>query len=93
MIARFVPRTSEAAHLYLMKGSGCSSTVGRSGSRQTVSLGTGCVYKGEYLVTVALISCVSIDVLSELLCGFYIPIPMLKYIHNECCQAIKLLLE
>ena len=67
MIARFVPRTSEAAHLYLMKGSGCSSTVGRSGSRQTVSLGTGCVYKGEYLVIDALISCVSIDVLSELL--------------------------
>ena len=47
LISRFVPRTSEAAHLYLMKGSGCSSTVGRSGSRQTVSLGTGCVYKGK----------------------------------------------
>ena len=46
-VTRFVPRTSEAAHLYLMKGSGCSSTVGRSGSRQTVSLGTGCVYKGQ----------------------------------------------
>ena len=46
-VTRFVPRTSEAAHLYLMKGSGCSSTVGRTGSRQTVSLGTGCVYKGQ----------------------------------------------
>lgn len=46
-VTRFVPRTSEAAHLYLMKGSGCSSTVGRTGSRQTVSLGTGCVYTGQ----------------------------------------------
>merc|ERR550525_2120171 len=43
---RFRPRTSESAYLYLMKGSGCSSTVGRTGSRQTVSLGQGCVYSG-----------------------------------------------
>ena len=47
LLRRFVPRTSETAYIYLMKGSGCSSTVGRSGSRQTVSLGLGCVYSGE----------------------------------------------
>ena len=47
LLRRFVPRTSETAFIYLMKGSGCSSTVGRSGSRQTVSLGLGCVYSGE----------------------------------------------
>ena len=28
------------------QGSGCSSSVGRTGSRQTVSLGNGCVYAG-----------------------------------------------
>ena len=50
MLRRFVPRTSETAYIYLMKGSGCSSTVGRSGSRQTVSLGLGCVYSGEQTV-------------------------------------------
>jgi len=43
---KFIPRTSETAYIYLMKGSGCSSTIGRSGSRQTVSLGSGCVYTG-----------------------------------------------
>ena len=44
---RFIPRTSETAHIHIMKGSGCSSSIGRTGSRQTVSLGTGCVYTGE----------------------------------------------
>ena len=29
-----------------MKGSGCSSSVGRTGSAQSVSLGNGCVYTG-----------------------------------------------
>jgi len=43
---RFIPRTSETAHIHIMKGSGCSSSIGRTGSRQTVSLGTGCVYTG-----------------------------------------------
>jgi len=43
---KFVPRQSETAYIYLMKGSGCSSSIGRTGSRQTVSLGTGCVYSG-----------------------------------------------
>ena len=43
---RFVPRTSERGYINIMKGSGCSSSVGRTGSRQQVSLGTGCVYTG-----------------------------------------------
>ena len=44
---RFIPRTTEGAYIYLMKGSGCSSSIGRTGSRQTVSLGLGCVYSGR----------------------------------------------
>jgi len=43
---RFKPRTNEKAYLHIMKGSGCSSSVGRTGSVQTVSLGSGCVYTG-----------------------------------------------
>jgi len=43
---KFIPRTTEGAYTYLMKGSGCSSSIGRTGSRQTVSLGLGCVYSG-----------------------------------------------
>ena len=57
MLRRFVPRTSETAYIYLMKGSGCSSTVGRSGSRQTVSLGLGCVYSGEQTVMLIMLIC------------------------------------
>jgi len=43
---RFKPRTSETAYIHIMKGSGCSSSVGRTGSSQSVSLGNGCVYTG-----------------------------------------------
>jgi len=43
---RFRPRTSEQAYIHIMKGTGCSSSVGRTGSQQTVSLGNGCVYTG-----------------------------------------------
>jgi len=43
---RFKPRTSERAYIHIMKGSGCSSSVGRTGSAQSVSLGNGCVYTG-----------------------------------------------
>ena len=43
---RFVPRQRETAHVHIMKGSGCSSSIGRTGGRQTVSLGSGCVYAG-----------------------------------------------
>ena len=38
---RFVPRTSERGYINIMKGSGCSSSVGRTGSRQQVSGGVG----------------------------------------------------
>ena len=48
---RFVPRTREVAHVHIMKGSGCSSSIGRTGGRQTVSLGSGCVYAGEFFGT------------------------------------------
>ena len=44
---RFRPRTSEKAFIHIMKGNGCSSSVGRTGSQQTVSLGNGCVYTGK----------------------------------------------
>jgi len=43
---RFRPRTSERAYIHIVKGSGCSSSVGRTGSQQSVSLGNGCVYTG-----------------------------------------------
>jgi len=43
---RFKPRTSERAYIHIMKGNGCSSSIGRTGSKQSVSLGTGCVYAG-----------------------------------------------
>jgi len=43
---RFRPRTSEQAYIHIMKGSGCSSSVGKTGSQQSVSLGNGCVYTG-----------------------------------------------
>ena len=44
---RFRPRTNEKAFIHIMKGNGCSSSVGRTGSQQTVSLGNGCVYTGS----------------------------------------------
>lgn len=44
---KFIPRTTQSAYIHLMKGSGCSSTIGRTGRMQTVSLGQGCVYSGE----------------------------------------------
>ena len=44
---RFRPRTSERAYIHIMKGSGCSSSVGKTGSQQSVSLGNGCVYTGK----------------------------------------------
>ena len=49
---RFEPRTREVAHVHIMKGSGCSSSIGRTGGRQTVSLGSGCVYAGAFFFKV-----------------------------------------
>ncbi|XP_068085156.1 hatching enzyme 1.2-like [Anabrus simplex] len=43
---RFIPRTTQQDYVYLLKGAGCSSQVGRSGMGQHISLGPGCVYKG-----------------------------------------------
>lgn len=43
---RFVPRTNERDYIHIVKGRGCSSSVGRTGNSQSVSLGNGCVYKG-----------------------------------------------
>ena len=46
---RFEPRNSERGYIDIKKGSGCSSSVGRTGSRQQVSLGNGCVYSGTVI--------------------------------------------
>merc|ERR1719384_1819662 len=43
---KFVPRTNQRDYIHIHKGSGCSSSVGRVGRGQQVSLGNGCVYKG-----------------------------------------------
>lgn len=43
---RFVPRTNQRDYIHIIKGSGCSSNVGRTGGAQPVSLGNGCVYVG-----------------------------------------------
>ncbi|XP_023325046.1 zinc metalloproteinase nas-13-like [Eurytemora carolleeae] len=43
---RFQPRISETAYIHIVKGTGCSSSIGRTGSAQAVSLGNGCVYTG-----------------------------------------------
>nr|CAD7460211.1 unnamed protein product [Timema tahoe] len=43
---KFVPRTTQQDYVYLLKGAGCSSAVGRQGGSQQVSLGPGCLYKG-----------------------------------------------
>jgi len=43
---KFIPRTYEKGYIRIVKGSGCSSSVGRTGRSQVVSLGNGCVYPG-----------------------------------------------
>ncbi|KAK7080142.1 Meprin A subunit beta [Halocaridina rubra] len=43
---RFVPRTYERDYIHIIKGDGCSSSVGRVGGAQAVSLGPGCLYVG-----------------------------------------------
>ncbi|MCL4139353.1 UNVERIFIED_CONTAM: hypothetical protein GTU68_042111 [Idotea baltica] len=43
---RFTPHNNEEDYIFIKKGNGCSSAVGRVQGRQTVSLGNGCVYYG-----------------------------------------------
>jgi hypothetical protein len=43
---RFLRQTTETAYLRVFSGTGCYSMVGRTGSRQDLSLGPGCDYKG-----------------------------------------------
>ncbi|XP_037794282.1 zinc metalloproteinase nas-4-like [Penaeus monodon] len=43
---RFVPRTFEKDYIHIIKGDGCSSSVGRVGGAQALSLGPGCIYVG-----------------------------------------------
>ncbi|CAL4065514.1 unnamed protein product [Meganyctiphanes norvegica] len=43
---KFVPRTTQRDYVHILKGQGCSSSVGRVGGVQTVSLGYGCVHLG-----------------------------------------------
>ncbi len=49
---RFVPNTGAnnyPDYVHLVKGYGCSSSIGRVGGRQEVSLGQGCIYTGIIL--------------------------------------------
>ena len=43
---RFKPRSSERDYVHIYSGFGCNSQVGRVGRMQSLSLGTGCLFKG-----------------------------------------------
>lgn len=43
---RFVPRILQTSYVSIVKGEGCFSEVGRTGSPQTLSLGAGCINNG-----------------------------------------------
>lgn len=43
---RFVPRSSHRDYIHILRGQGCSSSIGRNGGSQVVSLGNGCVHFG-----------------------------------------------
>lgn len=42
----FIPRTSETDYVEVFSGSGCSSTIGQAGGRQTISIASGCTGLG-----------------------------------------------
>lgn len=47
---RFIQRTSEAAYVEVINGNGCTSYLGRRGSKQSLSLSkAGCVSKGSVM--------------------------------------------
>jgi len=43
---RFRKRTNQRAYIYIHKGKGCFSLIGRSGKQQNLSLGKGCLRRG-----------------------------------------------
>ena len=48
-VTRFVERSTEDAFIQFVGGNGCSSTVGRTGEKQEVTLGDGCVGVGTII--------------------------------------------
>ncbi|CAL4161080.1 unnamed protein product [Meganyctiphanes norvegica] len=47
---RFLPRNrSQKDYIYIYKGNGCSSSVGRQGGKQGLSIGWGCLHHGIIL--------------------------------------------
>ena len=45
---RFKARTTETSYVHILKGAGCYSSVGRTNSRQVVSIGNGCAHSCSY---------------------------------------------
>ena len=43
---RFKARASEADYISIIRGGGCWSYIGKTGNKQQLSLGHGCVYNG-----------------------------------------------